>query len=88
MAYGEAMRRMRQREKRNEKLNKGKLYPKGFDVTLADVISDYNFSQEQIQRLGQMTVDREIAKATVGRNVYYRRETIERVFGVSLPDGE
>lgn len=55
--------------------------PKGFDILLADVMLQFDFSQDDIVKLGQMTARGQIAHATVGSRVYYRRETIERLFG-------
>lgn len=55
-------------------------YPKGFDITLMDAISQYQLNEEQIKRLGTETHDRTIAHAFIGHQVYYRRVTIERMF--------
>jgi hypothetical protein len=55
--------------------------PKGFDISLADAMSEFNLDEKQIKELGELTARREIANAQVGRNVYYRRATIERLFG-------
>lgn len=54
--------------------------PKGFDISLADVISEFHLGVDKIQVLGEMTAKRQIAHAIVGHNVYYRRATIERLF--------
>lgn len=65
-----------------EQLNKDTevRYPKGFDITLANVISNYMLTHDQIRQLGNMTANREIANAKVGGNMFYRRATIERLF--------
>ena len=55
--------------------------PKGFDIMLADAISQFKLTLEQIEKLGAMTYNREIASAQIGTRVYYRRATIERLFG-------
>lgn len=54
--------------------------PKGFDISLADVISEFNLGVDEIQFLGEITAKNQIAHAVVGHNVYYRRTTIERLF--------
>lgn len=77
MNYGLAAMAQRQREKRESK----KFYPKGFDIALADVILEFNLDEKQIQHIGELTATRQIAHATVAKNVYYRRATIERIFG-------
>lgn len=51
-----------------------------FNILLADVILKYNLTEKDIQKLGEMTATRQIAHATVGHAVYYRKETIERLF--------
>lgn len=66
--------------KRHNPINDGPKYPKGFDITLADVISRYMLTHNQIEKLGEMTAKREIANATYGNNVFYRKATIERLF--------
>lgn len=55
-------------------------YPKGFDMTLAQVISEFDLNDNQIQKLGNLTATRQIANAFVGKNVFYRRATMERLF--------
>ena len=67
----------RNREKREEK----SIAPKGFDILLADAISQFNMSQADIITLNTLTVNRHIASATVGNRVYYRRTSLERLFG-------
>lgn len=54
--------------------------PKGFDISLADVISEFHLGVDEIQFLGEMTAKNQIAHAVIGHNVYYRRTTIERLF--------
>lgn len=55
--------------------------PKGFDILMQDAISQFNLDGEQIKKLQHMTANREIANAQLGYYVYYRRATIERLFG-------
>lgn len=55
--------------------------PKGFDILLADAMLKFNMNQEQINTLGKMTYNNEIAHATRGNEVYYRTETLQRLFG-------
>ncbi|MNG92704.1 hypothetical protein D3C79_516450 [compost metagenome] len=54
---------------------------KDFDISLADVILQYDLSEKQIEELGVMTSKRRIASYTGGGEVYYRRVTIERLYG-------
>lgn len=77
MKFGEALRRQKQREKREAK----KFCPKGFDISLADVISELNMNEDQIKLVGELTATRKIAHAFVGNNVFYRKATLERLFG-------
>ena len=77
--YAKAVRYNKLQQKRKAESNKLK-YPKGFDITIADVITDYSLNGEEIRKLGEMTYERKIAHATFGHMVFYRRATIERVF--------
>jgi hypothetical protein len=79
MDFGQKMREKRNQDKREEKLNKKTWTPKGFDISLADAISEFDMTHSQIQLVGEMTAKRQIANAKVGRNVFYRRATIERL---------
>jgi hypothetical protein len=54
--------------------------PKGFDILLADVISQFNLSIDDLNKLGRMTSDNKIAHAIVGNRTYYRRAAIDRLF--------
>lgn len=67
----------RNREKREEKSKA----PKGFDILLADAISQFDMSQADIITLNTLTVNRQIASASVGNSVYYRKASLERLFG-------
>lgn len=80
-AYGQAVRRSRQREKREDAMGKGEFYPPGFDIRLDEVINEYELDEKQIRKLGELIATRTIANAFVGKAVYYRRATIERLFG-------
>lgn len=74
--YGNAVKAQKQNQKRQMRI-----YPKGFDMTLADVISEFNLNEDQIKQLGEATVNRKIASAMTGRNVFYRKSTIVGMFG-------
>lgn len=65
---------------------KGSWYPKGFDITLADAMSELNLNMDQIKILGDMTKDRKIASATIGQQVFYRRRTLQELFPVVHSD--
>lgn len=54
--------------------------PNGFDITLAQVIGEYDFDMGDIQRLGELTANGEIPNAKLGHQVYYRRSSIESIF--------
>jgi hypothetical protein len=73
LKYGELVRRQKADEKRG-------MMPAGFDISLANVMTEYNLDDKQIRQLGELTATRQIASATVGHNVFYRKATIERLF--------
>lgn len=52
-----------------------------FDITLADVILEFDLTEKELQDLGLKTMRREIANTTIGGQTYYRRGTIERLYG-------
>lgn len=72
---------MMQKKRDKKRDNKAVTPPKGFDISLADVISMWDINEKQIQMLGGYTARKEVAHRYVGQTVYYRRETIERLFG-------
>lgn len=51
-----------------------------FNISLADVICEFDLTEAQIMELGKMTAKREIAHYIRGGEVYYRRGTIERMY--------
>ncbi|MNB69334.1 hypothetical protein D3C75_158620 [compost metagenome] len=57
--------------------------PKGFDINMIEIMTEYELTLEQVKELGRLTAMRGgIAHATVGHNVYYRRRQIEDLFKV------
>lgn len=67
-------------ERNRERIDNGSKAPKGFDILLQDAISQFNLNQSQISTLNELTRNREIAHATVGHRVYYRKSALERLF--------
>lgn len=55
--------------------------PKGFDITLVQVMDDYNLTEAQLKHLGELTADKRssLAHASVGNMVWYRRHQIEEL---------
>lgn len=79
MDFGQKMREKRTQGKREEKLNNKTWTPAGFDISLADAIAELDMTHSQIQLVGELTAKRQIANAKVGRNVFYRKATLERL---------
>lgn len=79
MNYGQSVRFKKAQEKRDELIKNKTWAPAGFDISLADAISELDMDHEQIRLVGELTAKRQIANAKVGRNVFYRKATIERV---------
>lgn len=67
-------------QRNREKRENASKAPKGFDILLADAISQFDLKQSQISLLNEMTRSRRIASANVGTRVYYRRASLERLF--------
>lgn len=76
--FAQAVIAKRNRERRDAKVNNA---PKGFDILLADAILQFDMKQSDIARLNELTRNRQIAHAVVGYGVYYRRSTLESMFG-------
>jgi ethanolamine ammonia-lyase small subunit len=83
MDFGQKMRANSIQKKRDEAVQAKTWVPRGFDISLADAISELNMNKEQIQLVGELTATRKIANAKVGRNVFYRKATIERLLAKS-----
>lgn len=54
--------------------------PKGFDITLLDVVETYKLNSDELYKLGELTATRGIANARIGNEVFYRRAQVERIF--------
>lgn len=80
MDFGQKMLSKKVQDKRDQQHKSKTWTPAGFDISLADAISELDMDKKQIQLVGEMTALRQIANAKVGRNVFYRRATLERLF--------
>lgn len=80
MSFGTEMLKKRRQDKVEEKMRNKTWTPPGFDISLADAISELNIDHDQIKLIGELTAEGKIANAKVGHNVYYRRATLERLF--------
>lgn len=67
-------------KKRIEKLNQK--YPKGFDIELSELLSEFQIGEEEIKLLG--TKGNGIAYAYIDKKAYYRRSQIEKLFKRSV----
>lgn len=76
--FGKYMQQQRAKDKRAIE----PYFPKGFDIALLDVISEFNLSEGEIKQLGELTATKRsgLAHATIGHQVYYRRAQIQRLF--------
>lgn len=55
--------------------------PKGFDIDMLTLFIEYDFTEEEVKKLGELTHTRRgIPHAFVGNQVFYRRSSIESIF--------
>lgn len=57
-----------------------KLQNLGFDIKLADAITELKLTHDEIAFLGRETKARRVANAKSGHQTYYRKATLVRLF--------
>jgi hypothetical protein len=72
--------------RKNDKSNMAPQPPKGFDITLTQLVERHELAVEQIRELGRLTTTRRsgLAHATVGQMVWYREKQVLNMLGVPI----